>query len=291
MDGRFIAWAKANIHILTHSLHYGAGVFEGIRFYETPKGPAIFRLKEHVKRLFYSASCVDMKIPFTPAEVEDAILNLVKKNRLKSGYIRPLAYFGYGKMGLNPSGSVVNLAIACWPWGSYLGEKPVKCKISKFIRIHPLSTKADAKICGHYVNSILASLEIHKEGFDEAILLDYKGNIAEGPGENIFLVKNGVLLSPKEGNILPGITRDSIMKIAADNGIKVKMQHIRPGQLLTADEAFYTGTAAEITAISHVDGKRIANGKMGPITKILKNQFFQAITGHLKKYEKWLSYA
>lgn len=290
MDGKFVAWEKAQIHILTHTLHYGGGVFEGIRFYETPNGPAIFRLKEHLERLFYSASKLDMKVPYTKKELADAIIGLIKINNLRDGYIRPLIYFGYGKMGLDPRGCKVNVAIALWPWGAYLGDKPVKVKISRFMRIHPATTYADAKICGHYVNSILASLEIHEKGYDEALLMDYKGFLAEGPGENVFIVRKGTLLTPKLGTILAGITRLSIIEIAKDNKIPVEEKNIREKELLQADEAFYTGTAAEISPISKINNKKIGKKPVGPITFQLKEIFTKAIHGQLPKYKKWLTF-
>lgn len=290
MDGKLIPWEKANTHVLTHSLHYGAGVFEGIRFYNTPKGPAVFRLNDHLKRLYYSAKCVEMKIPFKINELHNAIIDLIVKNEIKSGYIRPLAYFGFGKMGLNPKGCPVNVCIAIWPWDSYLGDKPVNCKISNYMRIHPKTTIADAKISGHYINSILAIQEIHKKGYEEAILLDYKGNIAEGPGENVFIVKKGILITPPKGTILPGITRDSLMKIAKKNGIKVKVRKISKKALLSADEAFYSGTAAEVTAIASVNKKKINHGKTGKITQFLKDEFMLAVKGESDTWEKWLTY-
>lgn len=291
MDGQTIPWEKAQIHVLTHTLHYGAGVFEGIRFYETKNGPAVFRLKDHLKRLYYSAKCLEMKIPFKINELSDAILDLIKQNNLTSGYIRPIVYFGYGKMGLNPKGCPVNVTIAMWPWGSYLGEKPVRVKITRFSRIHPKSTYSDAKITGHYVNSILASLEIHKKGFDEAILMDHKGYVAEGPGENLFIVKKSKLFTPKKGNILPGITRDSVMKIAKKMRIKVTQKHISRKALLTADEAFFTGTAAEITPIASIDKKTIGNPQKSKIvTEKLKCEFMKAVKGESPEWEKWLTY-
>ena len=209
-NGKFVKWATATTHVLTHALHYGSGVFEGVRFYETDRGPAIFRLKEHVRRLFYSAKTLSMKIPYTQKQISEAIIQTVKVNKIKSGYIRPLCFFGYGKMGLNPTGAPVEIVIACWPWGSYLGGKPIKVQTSKFIRIHPKSLVHDAKVCGHYVNSILASIEMQRLRCDEALLLDYRGYIAEGPGENIFFAKKKVLFTPQLGTILNGITRDTI---------------------------------------------------------------------------------
>lgn len=289
MDGRLVPWDKAKIHILTHTLHYGGGAFEGIRFYGTEKGPAVFRLKEHIDRLFFSAGVLQMKCKYSKKQISDAIKNLIKKTGLKSGYIRPIIYYGYGKMGLNPANVKVNTAIAVWPWGAYLGTEPVKAKISSFIRIHPKSTNAEAKICGHYVNSILASLEAHANNYGEAILMDYKGNVAEGPGENIFIVKKGKLLTPKKGSILAGITRDSIIKIAKKEKIPVKETNISKKMLYSADEAFFTGTAAEVHPIISIDGRKINGGGIGPVTKKLKTIFTDTVHGKLPEYAKWLT--
>ena len=290
MDGKFKKWKDAKIHVLAHTLHYGAGSFEGIRFYNTPDGPAIFRLKEHTKRFFYSAKAIDMKIPYSQKEINETIIKLVKKNKVKGGYIRPLAFYGYGKMGLNPAGAPVNVSIACWPWGTYLGEDAVKIKTSQYIRIHPQSTVADAKICGHYVNSILASIEVHKQGYHEALFLDYKGNVAEGPGENIFMVKKGVIYTPPLGTILAGITRDSAMTIAKDLGFKVVEKILKLKDLYAADECFFTGTAAEVTPIISIDKKKIGNGKIGLITTELQKTFLGVVKGRNEKYRKWLTY-
>ena len=291
MNGKFLAWGKANIHILTHTLHYGGGAFEGIRFYKTAKGPAVFRLKEHVDRLFYSAGCLQMKIGFTKKEVSEAIVELIRVNRLEEGYIRPIAYYGYGKMGLDPRGCVVNLAIAMWPWGAYLGDKPVKAGISKYMRIHPRSTVSDAKLCGHYVNSIFASLDAHSRGFDEAILLDSEGNVAEGPGENIFIVQRGALITPKKGSILPGLTRSAILEIARREKIPAREATVTKKMLLRADEAFYSGTAAEISPIASVNKQTIGKGKIGPVTKNLKEIFQRIVRGEIPGYKNWLTYA
>src|SRR3989344_810458 len=289
MDGSLTPWKDAKIHMLTHSLHYGAAVFEGLRFYEKKKGPAIFRLKDHTKRLFYSASTLKMKIPFTEEEINKAIIETVKKNSVQSGYIRPLIYLGYGKMGLSPRGAPVNVSIAVWPWGSYLGENPIKVKTSKYMRIHPKSTIADAKITGHYVNSILAGEEAHSQGFDEALLLDYQGNVAEGPGENLFIINENKIYTPKLGNILAGITRDSIIQIAKDLNMKVEEKTLTLEDLYSADEAFYTGTAAEVTPIAQVDDKTIKHS-LGPITKQLKEAYENILHGKNDKYKSWLTY-
>ncbi|MFH1455051.1 MAG: branched-chain amino acid transaminase [bacterium] len=289
LDGKLIDWNKANTHLLTHSLHYGSGVFEGIRVYNTTNGPAVFRLKEHIDRLFYSASVMALKIPFSKNKIREAIINTVKVNSLTEGYIRPLVFFGYGKMGLNPIGAPTNVTIAVWPWGAYLGKEIIKVKISKYIRPHPQSTVTDAKICGSYSNSILASLDATKNGFDEALLLDYQGYVAEGPGENIFMVKNNKLCTPALGTILGGITRNSIIQMAKDQNIEIKEKKITVKELKSADEAFFSGTAIEICAIEKIDKTIINKGKVGAITKKLKEVYTQAIYGEIKKYSKWLT--
>lgn len=290
LDGKFVDLEKAKIHVLTHTLHYGGGAFEGIRAYETDKGPAVFRLKDHIKRLFYSAKVLGMKIPFSPKEIENAILKLIKINKVKECYIRPIAFYGYGKMVLNPKGAPVNLAIAIWPWEKLLGEKPVKVKISSYIRIHPKSTVVDAKICGHYVNSILATLEAQKAGFDEALFLDYEGFVAEGPGENIFIVKDKKIFTPEKGSILPGITRDTVLKICSDLGITAKEKRISLEELKNADEAFFVGTAAEITPIAKINDTLINNGKVGEITQKIRKLYQRIIHGKEKKYLYWLTF-
>lgn len=290
LNGKFVDWQEAKTHILTHTLHYGGGVFEGIRAYETKKGTAVFRLSEHIERFFYSASCLGMEIPFLPEEIKKAILETIKVNKVKECYIRPIAFFGYGKMGLDPKGAPVNVAIALWPWGAYLGKEITKVKISKFIRVHPLSTIPDAKLSGNYLNSILATLEAKKEGFDEALLLDWQGFVAEGPGENIFMVKEKKLYTPAKGTILPGITRASIIEIARDLGIKVKEKKITPKELKSANEAFFCGTAVEICPIGKIDDVLINRGKIGKITKRIKEVFTKVVRGEKKEYLKWLTF-
>jgi len=290
LDGKFIDWQEAKIHILTHTLHYGGGVFEGIRAYQTKKGTAVFRLKEHIERFFYSASCLEMKLPFSKKEIEKAILETIYINELKECYIRPLAFFGYGKMGLHPADIPINIAITVWPWGAYLGEKEtVSVKISQYLRLHPQSIISQAKICGYYVNSILSSLEVKKLGFDEALLLDFEGYIAEGPGENIFMIKNNELYTPSLGTILPGITRDSIIKIAKDLNILVKEKKITPQEIKLADEVFFTGTAVEVCPIGKIDEILINQEKIGEITKKIKNIYNRVVRGQEKKYQKWLT--
>jgi len=289
-NGEFVDWEKAKVHILTHTLHYGGGVFEGIRAYKTEQGPAVFRLKDHIKRLFYSAGALEMEIPFSPQELEEAVLGLIKINKIEECYIRPIVVFGYGKMGLNPLGAPVNVFIILWPWKAYLGNEPLKVKVSKYIRIHPKSTVADAKICGHYVNSILASLEAQKAGFKEALFLDFEGFVAEGPGENIFMVKENKLFTPSAGSILPGITRDTIFSIAQDLSIEAEEKKIVLEEIKNADEAFFAGTAVEVCPIGQIDEALIGNGDMGEITRRVKSLYQDIVCGKKEKYLKWLSY-
>ena len=288
MDGKIIPWADAKIHVLTHSLHYGSAVFEGLRFYEAEEGPAIFRLKEHTTRLFYSADTIKLRIPFSEDEINSAIIETVKVNEIKTGYIRPLAFFGYGKMGLRPTGSPVNLSIAVWPWDSYLGANPINVKISPYIRIHPQSTSMDAKITGNYVNSTFAGVDAISNGYEEALLLDFEGNVAEGPGENIFIVKNDIIYTPPKGKILAGITRDSIITIAEDFGYSVQEKVLKPEDVYDADEAFFTGTAAEVTAIASLDDHPM-KFPTGPITKKLSDTFLSIVKGLNEKYKNWLT--
>ena len=289
MDGTFVPWQDAKIHVLTHTLHYGMGVFEGIRFYETTDGPAIFRLQEHTERFFFGARDALLELPFSKKEINDAIIETVRINKLQSGYIRPLAYFGYGKMGLNPRGAPTNVAIAVWPWGSYLGDDAVKVKTSRFKRIHPDSTHVEAKICGHYINSILASVDVRDQGYHEALLMDHYGCVGEGPGENIFIVSEGILITPGPGSILRGITRRSIMKIAKDQGIPVEERSITQDDIHYSDEAFFTGTAAELTPIYSVDDRKIGKACPGPVTLKLQNIFMEIIHGRNEKYKDWLT--
>jgi branched-chain amino acid aminotransferase len=294
MDGKFVDWADANIHILTHTLHYGLGVFEGIRCYKTPKGPAIFRLKEHVERLFNSCHILQIKVPYTPAEISKAIIDSVKVNRLKECYIRPIVYIGYGVMGIDPRDNPIRLAIAVWPWGAYLGEdginNGISVKISSFARHHVNVTMTKSKTCGDYVNSLLAKREAALCGYDEAILLDTQGFVAEGSGQNIFIVRKGALKTMPITSVLEGITRNSVLEMAEDSKIKVIESNITRDELYIADEAFFTGTAAEITPIREVDKRIIGKGKPGPITKKLQNLFFKIVKGNTRQYKSWLTY-
>jgi len=291
LNGKFVRWEKAMVHVLSHTLHYGSGAFEGIKCYNTNKGTAIFRLNAHITRLFDSFSIFNIKIKNTIKEIVKATIEIIKKNKLKEGYIRPIIFFGYGVMGLhNIHKCKVNIAIACWPWPAYLGGKAIKVKVSNYIRLHKDSVKADKKITGYYINSILASLDAKRSGYDEALLLDFKGNIAEGPGENFFIVKDNIIKTPRiKGQILPGITRDSIIKIATDLGYKVIEKEISLNEVLKADEAFFTGTAAEITPIESINNKKIGTGKL-EITGVLRKNYLDIVHGKNKKYENWLTY-
>ncbi len=280
-NGKFEKWDKCKTHVLTHGLHYGSSVFEGVRMYSG----AIFRLKEHVERLFYSAKSMGMELDFSPQQIEEAIIETVKKNKLTDGYIRPLVYYGEEKMGLSPVGAPLDMIIACWPWGAYLGADVVKGHISKFMRIHPKSVIHDAKVGGYYANSILATLDAKSAGSDEAILLDFEGNVAEGPGENLFMVKDGQISTPKGGAILEGLTRDTIMQFA-----DVKESTITPEELKEADEVFFVGTAAEVTGLSHIDETQIGDGKLGPETARIKEAYLDIVHGRNETFKHMLTY-
>lgn len=293
MDGKFVKWDKATVHILTHTLHYGLGIFEGIRCYETSEGSAIFRLDEHISRLFASAHIFLIDIPYSKKEIKDAIIKTVRVNKIKECYIRPLAYIGYGAMGLYPKENPVKVSIAVWSWGTYLGDKGlengIKVKTSSFIRNHVNANMARGKVCGYYVNSQLAKKEAISCGYDEALLLDTEGYVSEGSGENIFIVRNGILKTTPLTSILDGITRNSIIKIANDEGIKVVEERFTRDEVYIADEAFFTGTAAEVTPIKEVDGRTIGKGIPGEITKTLQSIFFDIVKGKNKKYGSWLT--
>ena len=293
MDGRFVPWKEATVHVLTHSLHYGLGVFEGIRCYKGKQGSALFRLKEHVDRLFGSAHIVQLEIPFSPTEISQAIIETVKLNRLEECYIRPIVFIGYGEMGLFVEKNPIQVSIAAWPWGTYLGEEGVqngiRAKISSLTRHHINISFVRAKITGNYSNSILAKREVKASGFDEAILLDTDGYVAEGPGENIFMVRGGVLKTTPLTSILEGITRNTILDLAKDLGIPVVQERFTRDELYLADEAFFTGTAAEVTPIREVDGRMIGEGRPGPITKSLQGIYFDVVHGQNEKHLDWLT--
>ncbi len=291
--GKFVDWDKAKIHVLTHGLHYGSGVFEGIRAYRTKKGLAVFRLKDHIKRLFRSAEIYRMIIPYSQEELCKTTKNLIRINNLDSCYIRPIVFRGYGEMGLSPLNAPVEVAIAAWPWGAYLGEEGikngVKTKIVSWRRISKDALPTSAKATGQYLNSILAKLEALDNQIDEAIMLDEEGFVAEGPGENLFIVKDKVLYTPSlSSGILPGITRDSVIKIATDLKIKFQEKNITPRKLKEADEAFFTGTAAEIVPIRKVDSQTIQ--KPWPLTRKIQKVFYSIVKDANPQYQNWLDF-
>lgn len=293
MDGKFVDWDSATTHVLTHTLHYGLGVFEGIRCYETKKGPSIFRLDEHIDRLFSSAHIFLVDIPFSRKQIRDAVIDTVKINKMKECYIRPLVYIGYGAMGLYPKENPVCVAIAAWSWGTYLGEdgltKGIRVKTSSFIRNHVNSTMSRGKVCGYYVNSQLAKKEAISCGYDEALLLDTEGYVSEGSGENVFIVRDGVLKTTPLTSILEGITRDSVLTIAGNLGIPTHEERFTRDEIYISDEAFFTGTAAEVTPIRELDGRTIGAGKPGEITKKIQSVFFDIVKGKNGKYKDWLT--
>jgi len=288
-DGKFIRHRDASIHILNHSLHYGSAAFEGERFYLTDQGPATFRLSEHTRRLKLSAAAVGMRLPYSIQDIKTATAKLICSNNLREGYIRPIVFYG-AKMELAPVGAPVHMAIAVWPWKKYLGDKPIRVKIVSIVRLHPKTIFPHTKISGYYANSILATLEAKRAGYDEALLLDYEGNLAEGPGENFFMVKKRKILTPALGSILPGITRDSIIKMARHFGFQVVERKIRSVEALSADEAFLTGTAAEVTPIAYINKKKIGVGTTGPVTAILQKRYADVVRGRIPRYRRWLTY-
>jgi branched-chain amino acid aminotransferase len=294
-DGKLVPWDQAQVHILTHTLHYGLGVFEGIRAYHCHDGrSAIFRLPEHVRRLFDSARVMQLDIPFTVAQIEAACVEVLRVNQQREAYIRPLVFLGEGVMGLNPAGSPVQVAIISWLWGAYLGEEGlrlgIRVKTSSFIRHHVNIMMTKTKTVGNYVNSILAKREAISTGYDEALLLDTEGYVCEASGENIFLVRDGIIKTPPLTAILPGITRDCILTLAYDNKLTVKEERFSRDELYLADEAFFTGTAAELTPIREVDGRIIGPGKPGPVTQKLQAAYFEVVKGQDQHYQRWLTY-
>ena len=295
MDGKFIPWEQANVHILTHSLHYGLAVFEGIRCYLCHDGKsAIFRLREHVDRLFDSAQIGDLKIPYSKKEVSEACKETLRVNKLKEGYIRPIVFIGEGVMGVYPGDNPIRVAIITWSWGAYLGEgaleNGIRIKVSSYTRHHVNVMMTKAKICGNYVNSVLAKREAMKMGYDEALMLDTEGYVSEGSGENIFMVKNGLLKTTPLTSILSGITRDSVIQMAKAKKMALVQERFTRDELYTADEAFFTGTAAELTPIREIDDRKIGNGKPGSVTKELQAAFFDIVKGKNSEYKEWLSY-
>lgn len=293
MDGVFVDWNDASTHILTHSLHYGLGAFEGIRCYEGRNGSAIFRLREHVDRLFESAHIMLLTVPYSPKDVVEAIVETVRINKLNSCYIRPLLYVGYGKMGLDPSHNPVRLAIAAWPWGAYLGDdalvRGIRAKVSSFTRHHVNVSMTRAKVPGYYVNSILARLEATRAGYDEAIFLDTEGYVAEGTGENVFIVSKGQLITTPLTSVLEGITRHAILDMAREKNIPVLEERFTRDALYVAEEVFLTGTAAEVTPIREIDDRQVGTGKRGPVTDLLQKFFFDIVKGETPSRAHWLT--
>jgi len=293
LNGSFVKWDDAKVHVLTHTLHYGTGVFEGIRCYKTDGGSMVFRLQEHVDRLFDSAHICQMEIPFTRESVAEAILETIRVNKIDACYIRPLAYIGYGAMGVFPKDNPIDLAIAVWPWGSYLGEEGMKngirVKISSFIRPNVNTTMVRSKTSANYANSLLAKREALINGYDEAILLDTDGYVAEGSGENVFMVRKGMIKTPPLTSILEGITRDTVMQLASERGMRLVEERFTRDELYVADEAFFTGIAAEITPIREVDNRTIGAGKRGPVTTELQSAFFDIVHGRDSRHGHWLT--
>lgn len=294
MDGKFVDWDDAKIHILTHSLHYGLASFEGIRAYETENGhSAVFRLKDHIKRLYDSCKIINVKIPFSFEDICKASVECLSRNNLKAGYIRPIAYIGEGVMGVFPGNNPIRVAIATWKWGTYLGEdalaKGIRAKVSSFNRYQPNTMMTRGKLTGNYSTSVLAKVEARNLGFDEAIMLDTDGYVAEGTGENIFILRNGVLKTTPLMTILPGITRDTVLTLCKDLGVQVVEQRFSRDEMYIADEVFFSGTAAEITPIREIDGRTIGNGQAGAITKKIQKYFFDVVQGKINEHLDWLT--
>ena len=293
-DGNMVPWREANVHVLTHTLHYGMGVFEGVRAYKTDQGPAIFRLKEHTDRLFNSAKIMNMEIPFSKDETTQAQLAAVRDNNLDSAYIRPMCFYGSEGMGLRADNLKTHTIVAAWEWGSYLGEdnmtNGIRIKTSSFTRHHVNISMCKAKANGHYINSMLALQEALTDGYDEALLLDVEGFVAEGSGENIFIISNGVIYTPDLTSALNGITRNTIMALANDLGYDVIEKRITRDEVYIADEAFFSGTAAEVTPIRELDNRPIGSGTRGPITEKLQSLYFDIVQGKVDKYKHWLTF-
>ncbi|HUK88760.1 MAG TPA: branched-chain amino acid transaminase [Blastocatellia bacterium] len=293
MNGDVQPWDAATVHVSAHTLHYGSGVFEGMRCYQTPKGPAVFRLTEHLDRFYASAAIYQIPIPYTRAELQDAVHEVIRQNGFESCYIRPICFYGSSVLSVHPRSCPVQVVIMAWPWGSYLGdvEAGVRVTVSKWTRFHSSMMPTVAKACGQYVNSMLANTEAASRGFDEAIMLDSEGYIAEGAGENLFLVRDGrIITNDQDSSILMGITRDAVLEIARDRGYEVRISRFKVDDLVAADEAFFTGTAAEVTPIHEVDGQVIGKGGQGPVTRAIRESFFAITAGEAPRYEAWLSY-
>lgn len=290
-DGELVPWREANTHVLTHSLHYGMGVFEGVRAYNTPDGTAIFRLQAHTDRLFDSAHIMGMKIPFTKEEINEATRAAVRENGLESAYIRPLAFYGSEGMGIRADNLKVHVVIAAWHWGAYMGDEAletgIKIRTSSFTRHHVNISMTRAKASGHYINSMLALQEAVSAGADEALLLDPEGYVAEGSGENVFIVKDGVIYTPEVTACLNGITRNTVLTLAREQGVEIVEKRITRDEVYIADEAFFTGTAAEVTPIRELDGRQIGAGRRGPVTEKLQKAYFDLVTGKTAAHAEW----
>ena len=290
-NGTLIPWRDAKVHVLTHTLHYGLGVFEGVRCYETPKGPRIFRLNEHTQRLFNSAHILGLRIPYTREEVNDAQIETLRANELTEGYLRPVVYLGSEAMGLRAKGLTVNLAVATWPWPNYMdedaGEAGIKVRTSSYTRHHVNITMCKAKSNGNYTNSILALHEALDSGCDEALMLDNEGYVAEGSGENIFIVRDGLIHTPELTSCLDGITRNTVFHLADEFGLQIVERRITRDEVYICDEAFFTGTAAEVLPIRALDGRRIGDGKRGPVTEQLQKAYFDQVRGRRNAYPEW----
>lgn len=294
LDGEFIPWREAKVHVLTHTLHYGLGVFEGVRAYQTERGTAIFRMREHTERLFRSAHILNMKIPYEVDTLLAAQQQTIKKNKLASGYLRPMAFYGSEGMGIRADNLSVHVMIAAWEWGSYLGEENMKngirVRVSSYARHHVNVNMCRAKANGHYINSILALQEAVETGYDEALLLDTDGFVMEGTGENLFVIRDGVVYTPDLTSALDGITRNTVIRIIKDEGLSLVEKRITRDEVYICDEAFFTGTAAEVTPIRELDNRQLGAGGRGPITEKIQSRFFDAVYGRLPQYQEWLTY-
>lgn len=293
-NGQIIPWQDAKVHVMTHGLHYGSGIFEGVRAYDSEEGPMIFRLEDHLIRFFESAKVYRFRMPFTLEELREGTLAVIRENNFRDCYIRPIAFVGYGKLGVYPDRTNIDVNIGAWPWGAYLGEEILKqgarVTMTVWKKFHSQMFPVMAKATGQYLNSMLAVMDARDRGFDEAILLNEYGDIAEGSGENIFIIKDGVIYTnPINASILAGITRDTILKVAKDLGYETQIQALTIGQLMTADEAFFTGTAVEVTPIREVDGREIGNNSNWPITRHLQETYFRIVKGQEPKYKHWLT--
>ncbi len=294
LDGQWVEWREAKVHVLTHTLHYGLGVFEGIRAYNASQGPAVFRMQEHTDRLFRSAHIMNMKMPFSKDDINQAQCDALVKNNLESAYIRTMCFYGSEGMGLRADNLKVHVMVAAWPWGAYLGaesiEKGIRIRTSSYTRNHHNSTMCKAKANGNYINSILALQEALSNGYDEALMLDHEGFAAEGSAENLFIIRDGKIFTPETTSALEGITRDTVMKIAREQGYEVVEKRITRDEIYCADEAFFTGSAAEVTPIRELDNRAIGTGSRGPITQQLQSLYFDAVYGRSDNHADWLTY-